>query len=118
MRGVTKKIRLEGRMDVESRWWVAELFVADCEKAWLQKRKTTQKCCFWFVKVKQGNDLRKMEKSTKTKSDDQECERCDLLYEITTPRTWRGRAQNLKKKRKAVGLLGSREERMGKALAM
>ena len=36
MNDMTKKTRSKGRMDAESRWWVAELLAADCEKAWLQ----------------------------------------------------------------------------------
>ena len=103
-------------MDAESRWWVAELFVADCEKAWLQKRKTTQKCCFWLVKMKQGDDKRKMEKSTKTESDDQERGRCDLLHEITTPRTWRGRAQILKEETQSCWTVGKQRGKNGQSI--
>ena len=29
------KENLQGRMDAESTWWVAEFLAADCEKAWL-----------------------------------------------------------------------------------
>ena len=35
MKDLTKKISPKGRMDAESRWWVTELLVADCEKAWI-----------------------------------------------------------------------------------
>ena len=33
-------------MDAENRWWVAELLVADCEKAWLhpEEEETVQSC--------------------------------------------------------------------------
>ena len=34
-RKMAKKITSKGRIDADSRWWVAEL-LADCEKAWLQ----------------------------------------------------------------------------------
>ena len=34
IKDVTKQIRSKGRMEAESRWWVTELVVADCEKAW------------------------------------------------------------------------------------
>ena len=35
MKDMTKKLRTEGRMDAEGRWWIAELLAADCAKAWL-----------------------------------------------------------------------------------
>ena len=35
MKDLIKKIRSKGRMDVKIRWWVTELLVADCEKAWI-----------------------------------------------------------------------------------
>ena len=34
MKDMTKKIRSKGKMDADSRWWVADLLAADCEKAW------------------------------------------------------------------------------------
>ena len=36
MKDMTKKIRSKGRMDAENRWWVAELFAADCGDSWFQ----------------------------------------------------------------------------------
>ena len=35
MKDLTKKVRSKGRMDAESRWWIAELPAADYEKAWI-----------------------------------------------------------------------------------
>ena len=35
MKDVTKKIKSEGRVDGETRWWVSELLAADCEMAWI-----------------------------------------------------------------------------------
>ena len=35
MKDLIKKIRSKGRMDAKNRWWVGELLVADCEKAWI-----------------------------------------------------------------------------------
>ena len=48
MKDMTKKIRSKGRMDVDKRWWVAELLEADCEKALLHpgEEETVQKCMF------------------------------------------------------------------------
>ena len=46
-----RKIRPKGRMDAESRWWVAEL--ADCEKAWLHPEgEVLQKLYAWLEKMK------------------------------------------------------------------
>ena len=45
MKDMTKKLRSKGIMDAENRWWVAELFAADCEKAWVhpEEAETMQK---------------------------------------------------------------------------
>ena len=52
MKDMTRKIGSKGRIDAENRWWVAELLVADCEKAWLHPREeeTVQKCLVWWEK--------------------------------------------------------------------
>ena len=53
MKDMTKKMRSKGRMDAESRWWVAELLAADCEKAWwLQpgEEETMNKWHVWLEK--------------------------------------------------------------------
>ena len=34
MKDLINKIRSKGSMDAQNRWWVAELLVKDCEKAW------------------------------------------------------------------------------------
>ena len=35
MKRMVRRMRAKGRMDVHNRWWVSELLVVDCEKAWL-----------------------------------------------------------------------------------
>ena len=35
MKDLLREIRSKGRMDAQNRWCVTELFVADCEKAWI-----------------------------------------------------------------------------------
>ena len=63
MKDMTKKIRSRGRMDAESRWWVAELLAADCEKGWLhpEEEETMQKWYIWLGKMRNEDDKRKME---------------------------------------------------------
>ena len=34
MKDLIKKIRSNGSVDVQNRWWVSELLGKDCEKAW------------------------------------------------------------------------------------
>ena len=35
MKRMLRRMRAKGRMHVHNRWWVSELLVVDCEKAWL-----------------------------------------------------------------------------------
>ena len=35
---MTRTIRAKGSMDANNSWWVSDLLVADCEKAWLHER--------------------------------------------------------------------------------
>ena len=58
MKGVTKKIRPQGRMDAKSRWWAAELLAADCEKAWIDPgwEDTMQKWYEWLEKIQKKED--------------------------------------------------------------
>ena len=37
MKDLIKKIRSECSMDAKNRWWVAELLMKDCEKAWTSR---------------------------------------------------------------------------------
>ena len=63
MKDMTKKIRSRGRMDAESRWWVAELLAADCEKAWIHPgwEVAMQKWYEWLEKGKRKMGKAKME---------------------------------------------------------
>ena len=38
MKDLIKKIRSNGSVDVQNRWWVSELLGTDCEKAWTPHR--------------------------------------------------------------------------------
>ena len=56
---ITKNIRSKERMDAENRWWVAELFAGDCEKAWLHpgEEETMQKWFWWLEKMTKRQEV-------------------------------------------------------------
>ena len=70
MKDMTKQIRSKGRMDADSRWWVAKVLAADCEKALFNAG---------WEDTMQGEENERREEedgiiaSAKGKSDDQEC---------------------------------------------
>ena len=56
VKDMKRKIISKGRKDAENRWRVAELLVADCEKAWLhpEEEEFMQKWNAWLEKMKKG----------------------------------------------------------------
>ena len=101
MKDLTQKIRSKGRMDAESRWWVAELLAADCEKAWIHPgwEDTMQKWYEWLEKMKKEDEKEKMEERHQQKVTQmiKSAEgSAGLLHKITKPTAWRGGAQILK----------------------
>ena len=58
MKDLIKKIRPKGRMDAENRWWVAELFAKDCERAWTHTgfEDTMQKWYEWLEHMKKQDE--------------------------------------------------------------
>ena len=104
MKDMTKKIRPKGRMDAESRWSVAELLAADCEKAWLQLEEEEENLQKW----KKEQDKRMVEELHQQKAC-QMIKRAEgsagLLHKITKPTAWREGAQILKKEEEDVRLL-------------
>ena len=63
MKDVTRKIRLKGRVDASSSWWVSELLAADCEKAWLHAglEDIMQKWYDWLCEMKKKDEVTKLE---------------------------------------------------------
>ena len=63
MKDLTKKIRSNGRMDAQNRWWVTELLAADCERAWIHPgwEITMQKWYEWLEEMKKKDEKEKME---------------------------------------------------------
>ena len=51
------------RMDAENRWWVSELFAADCERAWIHPgwEDTMHKRFEWLEHMKKKDEKEKME---------------------------------------------------------
>ena len=110
VKGLTKKIRSEGRMDAKSRWWATEVLAADCEKEWIHQDGKTpmQKWCEWLEKMKKEDEKKKMEEMHQQKGDanDEDCGgKCGTLAQITKPTAWRGGAQILKKAEEDARLL-------------
>ena len=103
MKDVTKKIRSKARMDVENRWWVAELSAADCEKEWIHPgwEDTMQKWFEWLERRKKKDEKEKMEEmhqqmvAQMIKSAEGSAGR---LLIITKPTMWRRDALQLPKK--------------------
>ena len=66
-------------MDAKSRWWVAELLAADCEKAWVHTgwEDTMQKWYDWLEDMKKKDEKEKdgEDASAKGGANDQECGR-------------------------------------------
>ena len=110
MKDLIKKIRSRGRMDAESRWWVAELLAADCEKAWIHPgwEDTMQKWYEWLEKMKKEDEKKNMEEMHQQKVAQmiKSAEgSAGLLHKITKPTAWRGGAQILKKEEEDARLL-------------
>ena len=74
MKDMTKKMRLRGKMNEDNRWWMAELLVVDCEKAWLhpEEEATMQKWYTWLQELKRECEKKKTEEvhQQKVESDD------------------------------------------------
>ena len=106
-----QKLRSNGRMDAQNRWWISELLAKDCEKAWTHTgwEETMHKWCDWLEHMKkkekeklEGMHQRKVEKMIKsaegsaglsTKSQSQRCGGEEY-------RSWRGRRIVAKQKGK------------------
>ena len=99
------------------RWWVAELLVADCEKAGIHPgwEDTLQKWYEWLKKMKKEDDKRKMEELHQQKVT-QMIKSAQgsavLLHTITKLTAWRGGAQILKKEEEDARLVDRCEAEM------
>ena len=126
MKDMTKNIRSKRRMDTENRWLVTELLAADYEKAWPnpEEEQTIQKWNIWLERMKKEDDKRKMEElhqqkvSQMIKSAEGWCctpARDDEAHSMESRST---DPEERRRGRQAVGPLSSKEERMGKAMAV
>ena len=113
MKDMTKKIRLKGRMDADNRWWVGGRLRESVAPSRRGRNRVKMVCLV-------GKMKREDEKRKKEEMDQQKVAQmiksaegsAGLVHKITKSTTWRGGAQM------AVGPLCSKEERVGKALAM
>ena len=82
MKDLTKKIRSKGRMNAKNRWWVAEIWAADCEKAWIHTgwEDTMQKWYNWLEEMKKKDEKEQMKEMHILEKDEDDArllERCE-----------------------------------------
>ena len=102
MKDLTKKIRSNGGMDAESRWWVSELLAADCEKTWIHTgwEDTMHECYNRLEEMKKKDEKGKMEEIHQhkvAKMIESAEGSAGLLHKISKPTAWRGRGADLGK---------------------
>ena len=77
MKDLTKKIRSNGGMDAENRWWVSVLLAADCEKTWIHTgwEDTMHECYNRLEEMKKKDEKGKMEEMHQHKggANEEEC---------------------------------------------
>ena len=104
-------------MDAKSRWWVSELFAADCEKAWFHTgwEDTMQRWYDWLEYTKKKDEKEKMEEMHQQKVAQmiKSAEgSAGLLRKITKPTPWWRGAQILEKQKEDARLLNRCEAKM------
>ena len=115
MKDMMKKIRSKGRMDVNNWWWVSELLVAECGKAWLQDgvEDTMQKWYDWLGEMKKHeiNKLEEMHQRNVSQMIKSADDSAGLLHRITKPTASRGGVQIFKEEKEDARLMNRREEK-------
>ena len=107
MEDLIRKIRSKERMDAQSRWRVAEILAAACEKAWTYEgwEDVMQKWYEWleYVKKKDEKNVEEMHRQN-AGAIDQECRSAGYLNRITKP-TMEGRSIDLGKGRRGCEVI-------------